>query len=176
VSPYREYRRGPFGGVAEIRVERRTVTGTVTRAGREDRDRYLNHLSFLYATGHVTDKEELEGMRDAVLAVRTLAGLEAVLEGFPPPPLPPPPRDMAIPENFLPKFLLRSYIGVFTAVLPTVALSHEHGAAANVFTAFFLVLGMSITLNAVVHMWMTSVIWENMGPEERRKRRRNDRR
>lgn len=154
--------------------ERRTMSGTeVTRAGRADRDRYVAHLENLYVSEHI-DKEELDGLRDTVLAVRDLRSLDKALDGLPKPPEPVQPPDMSIPENFTAHYLRRMSIGLLAALLPTVLLSGERGVLASGVKAVFLIAGLSIVVVAVVNVWMRGIIWDNLGTEERLERRVRD--
>lgn len=145
----------------------------VVRAGRADRDRYIEHLHGLYASGHI-EKDELDGLEDMILAVRNLDSLDAALEGLPKPPPIPRPRDMGIPENFMPYYMRRVLAGIAVAVLPIVALAGLHGVFANIVTAVFCITGFWVSLMSLMNMCMYAGIWDNTGSDVRKKRRERD--
>ena len=147
----------------------------VTRASDADRQRYVDHLSYLFAEGYIKTRAEAEEIRDRLLEARSLSILDNTLFGFPQPPIPERPRDWGIPERWVPATVGLAFLGVLIAAVPTTALAHHGDTVSNAFTATFFVTGIMIVIAAVIIACCAACSWENAGQMARDRRRSRDR-
>jgi len=99
------------------------VGSEVTRASDADRERYIEHLSTLFADGLITTRAEMDQLRDQIMAARSLKILNDTMSGFPLPPIPQQRRDWGIPERWAPLTIGMGALGVLIAAVPTAALA-----------------------------------------------------
>ena len=150
----------------------------ITRACDADRERFTEHLSFLYGKGYVTEAEA-EALRQQIMSARSLSLLESTLSGYP---LPEPPpserqrRDWTVPENFVPACIVTAITGLMVAVVPATALAHRGDTLSNVMTATSIVTGIILVLVACLVAAIAGCHWEDIGQLEREKRRRANKR
>lgn len=152
----------------------------ITRACDADRQRFADHLAFLYGQGYITEAEA-EALRQQIMSARSLSILYSTLSGYPlpePEPLPAEKRrrDWLVPENFVPACVVTAIAGLLTAVVPATALAHRGDTVSNVLTATAIVSGIILVLVAILVAAIASCRWEDIGSFEREKRRAADKR
>ena len=147
----------------------------VQRASDADRERYVEHLSYLFSEGYIKTRAEAEDYRDRLLEARSLKTLSDTMAGFPQPPVPEQPRDWGIPERWAPVTIAVAILGVFVAAVPTAALAHHGDSLANTLTAVFIVTGIMAVVAAIIVSLCAYTSWDNAGQFERERRRSLDR-
>jgi DUF1707 SHOCT-like domain len=151
------------------------VGSEIQRASDADRERYVNHLSFLFSEGYIRTRAEADEFRDRLLEARSLSTLNNTLSGFPQPPVPEQPRDWGIPERWVPATVGLGFLGVLIAAVPTTALAHHGDTVSNALTATFFVTGMMIVIAAIIIACCAACSWDNAGQMARERRRSLDR-
>jgi hypothetical protein len=147
----------------------------VTRASDTDRQRYLDHLNYLFAEGYIQNRAEADQLRAQLMEARSLSILNSTLSGMPLPPMPQQRRDWGIPERWVPVTIGMFLAGAFIAAVPSTALAHSGDSFSNALTAAFLVIGIAICIAAIVTACCAGVSWDNIGQYERDQRRSKDR-
>ena len=147
----------------------------ITRASDTDRNRYVEHLSFLFAEGFIKTRAEAEELRDQILGARSVKVLNDALSGFPLPPMPRQRRDWGVPERWVPLTIGMGVAGALIATVPTSALAHNGSDIANALTAVFLTVGILIVVAAIITACCAYTRWDNIGQFERDSRREKDR-
>lgn len=147
----------------------------VTRASDADRQRYVEHLSTLFADGYIKNRAEAEQLRTQLLEARSVSVLKSTMSGYPLPPMPRQRRDWGIPERWAPITIAAGVLGVFIAAVPTAALAHHGDSFANMLTAAFLAIGIVMVVVAIIAGICFACSWENIGASERARRREADR-
>lgn len=149
----------------------------ITRACDADRERFTEHLAYLYGKGFITTDAEAEELRRQIMSARSLAVLNSTLSGYPlPEPEPSKRRDWSVPENFVPACVVTAIAGLLTAVVPATALAHRGDTVSNVLTATAIVSGGILVLVAILVAVIASCRWQDIGAFEREKRRAADKR
>ena len=147
----------------------------IQRVSDADRERYADHLSYLFSEGYVRTSAEVDQLRDQIMEARSVKMLSDALDGFPPPPVPEQPRDWGIPERWAPVTISVAILGTFTAAVPTTALAHHGDTVSNVLTAVFFVTGIVMIVAAIVVSVAVGIAWDEAGQYERERRRSLDR-
>ena len=147
----------------------------VTRASDADRERYAEHLSYLFAEGYIRTRSEADQLRGQLLEARSIKVLNDTMSGFPLPPMPPQRRDWGIPERWAPVTIAAGALGILTAAVPTTALAHRDDSLSNALVAAFFALGMIIVVVAAITALCAGISWDSIGQSERERRRSMDR-
>ena len=145
----------------------------VTRTSSADRDRYVDHLPALCAQGFINE-EQMDTMTGRLLQAEKLADLDAILDGMPKPPRPRRPRDMGIPENFLPLCSATALLGLTLAIIPAVALSGHKDALSASVAALCMLWGAWATLISICAAVYAGCYWADQPSDVQRERRRRD--
>jgi len=151
------------------------VRSEIQRACDADRERYAEHLSYLFAEGYIKTQAEAEQLRDQLMVARSVKVLNDTMSGFPLPPMPRQRRDWGIPERWGPVTIAVGALGILIAAVPTTALAHRGDSASNALSAAFFAIGLITVAVAIITALCAAVSWDNVGQAERERRRSADR-